>query len=201
MVRRQFLIGLALAGLVAGTAASAQQKAAPAKAPAKAAAKAEPVPAGPVAVFEFQGGPVEIEFSPSEAPQGHAKIIGLIRQGFYRGQRVWYESPSLVEWGDPSTRDMTKRDMWGTVGSGKPVGVDEVKLAKRKFVRGVVGFGHRTGYKAATADSYLFVIKGSNTAADGLYAVLGRVISGMDVIDKLKVPDRIVNAYMKGEKK
>jgi cyclophilin family peptidyl-prolyl cis-trans isomerase len=201
MVRREFLIGLALAGLVAGTAAaSAQQKAAPAKAPAKAAAAA-PVPAGPVGVFEFTKGIVEIEFSPTEAPQGHLKIIGLIRQGFYRGQRIWYNSPSLVEWGDPTTRDMTKRDGWGTVGSGKPVGVDEVKLAKRKFVRGTVGFGHRTGYKAATADSYMFVIKGSNTAADGVYAVLGRVVTGIEVVDKLELNDRIVNAYMKGEKK
>lgn len=199
MVRRQFLVGLALAGVVAGTAASAQQKAAPAKAPA--AAKAAPAPAGPVAVFEFQGGAVEIEFFPAEAPESVKKIIGLVRQGFYRGQRIWWATPALVQFGDPTTRDMTKRDMWGTVGSGKPVGVDETKLAKHKFVRGIVGFGHRPDYKAATSDSYMFIIKGSNSAADGQYAVLGQVTTGMSVIDKLEVPDRIVNAYMKGEKK
>ena len=199
MVRRQFFIGLAVAGILAGAVASAQQqKAAPAKAPAKAAAKAA---AGPVAVFEFQKGTAELEFFPEDSPESVKKIVGLIRQGFYRGQRIWWVDGSAVQFGDPSTRDMTKRDMWGTMGSGKSVGVDETKLAKHKFVRGVVGFGHRPDFKPPTSDSYLFIIKGSNTAADGKYMVLGRITTGMDVIDKLEVADRIVNAYMKGEKK
>ncbi len=200
MVRRQVFIGLALAGIVAATAASAQQ--APAKAPAKApAAKAAAAPAGPVAVFEFQKGNAELEFFPADAPESVKKIIGLIRQGFYRGQRIWWTDGSAVQFGDPTTRDMTKRGDWGTVGSGKSVGVDETKLAKHKFVRGIVGFGHRPDFKPPTSDSYLFIIKGANTAADGKYMVLGRIATGMDVIDKLEVPDRIVHAYMKGEKK
>jgi cyclophilin family peptidyl-prolyl cis-trans isomerase len=197
MVRRQFFIGLALAAIVAAATVSAQQ----AKAPAKAAAKAAPAPAGPVAVFEFQKGTAELEFFPAQAPKSVEKIIALVRQGFYRGQRIWWTDGSAVQFGDPTTRDMTKRDMWGTVGSGKSVGVDETALAKQKFVRGVVGFGHRPDFKPPTSDSYLFIIKGANSAADGKYMVLGRITTGMDVIDKLQVTDRIVHAYMKGEKK
>lgn len=199
MLGRRFLVTLALAGLIAAPGLSARQASkAPAKAPAKAAA-AEP--AGPVIVLEFAKGTVEIETMPTGAPKSIEHILSLVRRGFYRGQRIWYTTPSLIEFGDPTTRDMTKRDSWGTNGSGKMVGVDETKMSKQKFVRGVVGLGYRPDYNAKTADSYLFIIKGSNSAADGRYAVIGKVTEGITVVDKLEVTDVIKNAYVKGEKK
>jgi len=198
MLRRRLLITLALGGLIAVPALSARQvKSAPAKAQPKAAA----APAGPVVVLEFAKGTVEFEALPSEAPQSVQHVLELVRRGFYRGQRLWYVTPSLIEFGDPTTRDMTKRDAWGTNGSGKTVGVDETKMAKQKFVRGVVGLGYRPEYSPKTADSYLFIIKGSNAAADGKYAVIGKVTDGITVVDKLEVTDVLKNAYVKGEKK
>jgi cyclophilin family peptidyl-prolyl cis-trans isomerase len=184
----RFIAALSLACLMGGTATLAQQ------AKGKAAE-----PAGPVVVFEFTKGTVEIELFPAEAPQSVEKILGLVRSNFYRGQRIWWVTPALIQFGDPTTRDMTKRDMWGTVGSGRMIGVDETPLAKHKFVRGVVGFGHRPDFDPKTSDSYMFIIKGANSAADGKYMVLGQVTSGMDVVDKLVVPDVIRRAYVKGE--
>jgi cyclophilin family peptidyl-prolyl cis-trans isomerase len=193
MFRPRFVVGLAVACLLTGTAASARQ--------GKAAAKADE-PSGPVIVLEFAGGTVEITTFPEEAPKSVEHVIDLVRRHFYRGQRIWWATPSLVQFGDPTTRDMTKRDVWGTVSSGRSVGVDESDLAKHKFVRGIVGLGYRQGYNPRTADSYLFIIKGSNTAANGKYAVIGQISDPkqMLIIDKLEVPDLIKNAYIKGEK-
>jgi cyclophilin family peptidyl-prolyl cis-trans isomerase len=204
MIQPRFVVSLVLAGLIAGTAASGQQAKpapkAPSKAPAKAAGKTAE-PAGPVVVFEFAKGNIEIELSPSEAPKSVEHVMELVRGNFYRGQRIWWSTPALIQFGDPLTKDMTKKDMWGTGGSGHPVGVDETKMSKHKFVRGVVGLGYRQDFSPKTADSYFIIIKGTNSAMDGKYAVIGKVTEGMAVADKLEVPDVIKNAYMKGEKK
>ena len=105
-------------------------------------------------VFEFAKGNVEIELSPSEAPKSVEHVLDLVRGNFYRGQRIWWSTPALIQFGDPLTKDMTKSDMWGTGGSGRPVGEDETKMAKHKFVRGVVGLGYRQDFSPKTADSY-----------------------------------------------
>ena len=199
MPQPRFFITLALAGALLSPVASARQaRKAASKAPAQAEAAEPP---GPTLVFEFDKGTVEIETFPTEAPKSVEHILDLVRHNFYRGQRIWWVTPALLQFGDPTTRDMTKKDSWGTNGSGHSVGVDETKMAKHKFLRGVVGLGYRPDYKPSTADSYLFIIKGSNSAADGKYAVIGHVTDGMTVVDKLALNDIIKSAYVKGEKK
>src|SRR5581483_10194870 len=100
---------------------------------------------------------------------------------------------------DPLSRDMTKKDQWGTGGSGKPVGVAEAGMAKHKFERGIVGLAYRNGYDAKTADSQLVVIKGSNSAMNGKYAVIGKIADdkSLKIVDKLEVGDRIESSSVK----
>jgi peptidyl-prolyl cis-trans isomerase B (cyclophilin B) len=192
-----------VAALVTGTALVAQQPKAPAKtsaAPAKSApAKAPAAGAGPVLVFETVKGNFEIETYTDDCPKSAEHIIGLVRSGFYRGLRMHWVTNGTVQFGDPFTKDMTKKDMWGTGGSGKPVGVAET--SKRKFERGIVGLAYRTDYNPRTADSQIFVAKGPNALINGKYAVIGHVTDGMAIVDKLEVPDVIKNAYVKAEKK
>jgi peptidyl-prolyl cis-trans isomerase B (cyclophilin B) len=209
MFQTRTIVGLAVAGLIAGSAALYAQaaKQAPAKAPAKAApAKASAAPAGPVLSFTFARGlgsnkqnlgVIEIEMFPDEAPKSVEHVLNLVKNKFYSGLRVHWSTPSLVQFGDPLSKDMTKKDMWGTGGSGKPVGVAEANLAKHKFDRGVVGLAYRQEYDAKTADSMIFIIKGSNSAANGKYAVLGKVTTGLATLDKLEVGDRIETVVLK----
>lgn len=209
MSQHRILIGLALAGsLIVGSIALAQQaKQAPAKAPAKGAApSASAAPAGPVLAFTFVRGlgarkenlgVIEIEMYPADAPKSVEHVVNLVKNKFYAGLRVHWATPSLLQFGDPNSKDMTKKDMWGTGGSGKPVGVAEAGLAKHKFDRGIVGLAYRQEYDAKTADSQMFIIKGSNSAANGRYAVLGKVTTGLAIIDKLEVGDRIESAVVK----
>jgi peptidylprolyl isomerase len=203
MLQPRLVVGLAVVGLLVGTAAAGQQtKSAPppqkaAAPPQKAAAKG--APAGPVIVVETQKGNFEIETFPSEAPKSVEHVLQLVRSGFYRGQRMHWVTNGTVQFGDPQSKDMTKKDQWGTGGSGRAVGVFE--KSQRKFERGTVGLAYRTDFDPRTADSQLFIAKGPNPLINGKYAVIGRVTSGIEIVDKMEVPDRILNCYVKGEKK
>jgi len=76
---------------------------------APAARQAAPAP---VVVFETAKGVFEIEFFPQDAPKSVAHLVGLVEKRFYRGQRIHRVTASLVQFGDPQTRDMTRRDYW-----------------------------------------------------------------------------------------
>ena len=171
--------------------APGQQKAAP------AAADAKPSPgAGQVIVFETVKGTFEIETYPNEAPKSVDHILTLVRRNFYNGLRVHrVVKGQLVQFGDPLTRDMSKRDRWGSGGSGKAIGVAEVN-PKRKHLVGSVALAHAGDPRMA--DSQLYVMLIPQPKYDKNYTVIGRVIAGMDVIQKLQETDVIRRATLKG---
>ena len=148
----------------------------------------------PVAVFETAKGVFEIEFFPAEAPKSVAHIVALVERRFYRGQRVHRATAGLVQFGDPQSRDMTRRDAWGRAGSGRTIGVAE--FSKRTHARGIVSLAHPGN--AANADSQLFIVKANAPAYDGQYTIVGRVTRGMDVVDRLAVADVLKQVTLKG---
>jgi cyclophilin family peptidyl-prolyl cis-trans isomerase len=56
-------------------------------------------------------------------------------------------------------------------------------------VRGAVGLAHSGNPFAA--DSQMYVMKTPSPGLDGKHAIIGRVVAGMPVVDKLQVPDLI----------
>jgi peptidyl-prolyl cis-trans isomerase B (cyclophilin B) len=155
-------------------------------------------PAGPVLVFETEKGTFEIETYPSIAPKTVQHIVGLVQKRFYNGLRVHRVVPKfVVQLGDPQTRDMTKKASWGTGGSGKPIGVAEFSKNVRHAV-GMVSMAHAG--KPAMADSQFFIVIGPASHLDNVHQIWGKVSSGMDVVYKLQVPDRIIRATVKGAK-
>jgi peptidyl-prolyl cis-trans isomerase B (cyclophilin B) len=119
-----------------------------------------------------------------------------VKRNFYNGLRVHrVERDFVVQFGDPLTRDMTKRDRWGTGDSGRPIGVFE-KSPKRTHVTGAVALAHAGNPREA--DSQIYVALTPQPRLDGLnYAVIGQVIAGMDVVRKLQVNDVIRRATVK----
>ena len=68
-------------------------------------------------VFDTAKGSFEVETYPNEAPKTVALILSLVKRNYYNGLRVHRVEPGmLVQWGDPQTRDMTKKEDWGTSG-------------------------------------------------------------------------------------
>lgn len=152
----------------------------------------------PIIVVETSKGSFSFETFPGEAPLTVAHIVDLVKSGFYDGQRVHRALPGfLVQFGDPQTRDLSKRALWGRgegAASGKPVGVAEI-TAKRTHKPGAVGIAHQGG--PAKADSQIYVTLAARRDLDGRYAVFGQIVDGPDVPGMLQVGDSIVRMYVK----
>jgi cyclophilin family peptidyl-prolyl cis-trans isomerase len=188
-------IAVAFDGLAAQTAQTTARGRAQAPARGRAQTAAPPAAdvqkspgAGPVIVIETAKGTIQIETYPSDAPKTVEHIVGLIKRNFYSGQRVHRVEPGfVVQFGDPQSRDMTKRDRWGTGGSGRVIGVAETKRL-HKF--GAVAMAHAGD--PAQADSQMYILlRQTAPPLDGKYAVFGQVIGGMDIVQKLAVGDVI----------
>jgi cyclophilin family peptidyl-prolyl cis-trans isomerase len=134
------------------------------------------------------GGQVTLELWPDVAP-GHVKnFVALSKQGFYDGQRVHRVEPKfVVQFGDPQSKTLAMNDpKIGTGGSGKTI---KAEFNKRPFERGVLGMARTSDPDSASSQVYLML--GDAPFLNGKYTAFGKVTKGMDVVDRIKVGDRI----------
>jgi cyclophilin family peptidyl-prolyl cis-trans isomerase len=151
--------------------------------------------AGPVVVIETVKGTITIETYPSEAPKTVENFIKLVKSNFYNRQHFHrVEKNFVVQVGDPNSRDLKQKDIWGQHGNGQPIGVAEIskKLAHKK---GSVGMAHAGD--PTKADSQFYITLTPKKSLDGKYAIFGQVTSGMDVVEKIEVGDLIKRMYVK----
>jgi peptidyl-prolyl cis-trans isomerase B (cyclophilin B) len=163
---------------------------------APATAPVQPSPgAGPVVVVETTKGTFEFETYPNEAPRTVEHVLALVKKNFYNGLRFHRVEPGFViQVGDPNTRDYTKKNIWGTSGSGTPVGLSELSR-KHLHVKGAVAMAHSGN--PAKADAQWYVTLNAVPRLDGKYVVFGRVIDGLDVTTQIRVGDVIRKMYVK----
>jgi cyclophilin family peptidyl-prolyl cis-trans isomerase len=145
--------------------------------------------AGPVIVIETVKGTIQFETYPNEAPKSVEHILALVKRNFYNGMRVHRVAPGfVVQFGDPFSRDMSKKEQWGTGGSYNVIGELEAN-PKRTHGLGAVAVAHPGDPRQG--DSQIYITLAPVHRLDGKYSVIGQVISGMDVVQKLAVPDVI----------
>jgi peptidylprolyl isomerase len=170
-----FGIGLAVLG---GYALS--QSATPAQ------AQAEDGP-GPNLVIEVAGeanGQIVIDLLPDLAPKHVAQITELAAEGAYDGvvfHRViegFMAQTGDVEFGKEGA-DMSRAGMGGSSRPDLPAEFSSVT-----FDRGVVGMAR--SQNPNSANSQFFIMFAPGPFLDGQYTVVGRVISGLDVLDGIK---------------
>jgi cyclophilin family peptidyl-prolyl cis-trans isomerase len=157
-------------------------------------AAAQSQPAGTTLLMDTAKGMIQIRLFNADAPKSIEHILALVKRNFYRGLRIHRSEASLVQFGDPTSRDVSRRDWWGRAGSGQPIGVAEIN--KRPHVRGTVSLAHSGNPQSA--DSQIFIMKGASPSLDGKHVVIGQVTSGMNVVDQLRVTDVIKNITIKG---
>jgi peptidylprolyl isomerase len=92
----------------------------------------------------------------------------------------------------------------GTGGSKHPD--IKAEFSKVPFNRGIVGMA-RKGHSNDSANSQFFIMFDEGHFLNGQYTVIGEVVSGMDVVDKLKrgeppsTPDRIIRMQVAADAK
>ena len=134
----------------------------------------------PIATITMQdGGVIELELYPETAPESVKNFISLANGGFYDGlifHRVI--NGFMIQGGDPEGR--------GTGGPGYSIKGEFAANGVNNnisHVRGVLSMARARSYDSA--GSQFFIMHQDGTYLDGQYAAFGRVISGMDVVDKI----------------
>ena len=160
----------------AALAFSGTQLAAQAPAPisqvAPAAIAADP--ANRLTLQLSNGGSVVILLRPDAAPNHVQRIQTLVRQGFYNGLKFHRVIPGfMAQTGDPK----------GTGEGGSTLPDMKNELNRLLHVRGTVGAARSQDLDSA--NSQFYIMFGPNGQLEGRYTVIGRVISGMEFVDKI----------------
>ncbi|WP_294013267.1 peptidylprolyl isomerase [Sphingomonas sp.] len=185
--------------LASAEPSGAVQTAAPAPAPIPPAAAVAVLPPPAVAAnpanklrLELSnGGAVVIQLRPDAAPTHVQRIQTLVRRGFYNGVVFHRVIPGfMAQGGDPK----------GTGAGGSELPDLKAEFTTIPYMRGIVAAARTEDPNSA--NSQFFIMFSPNVGLWGKYTVLGRVISGMDAVDRIAVgeppenPTRIVRATL-----
>jgi len=138
-------------------------------------------------ILETTQGAVTIELRPDLAPNHCARIKELAREKFYDGivfHRVI--EGFMAQTGCPDGR--------GTGGSGQHLSAE---FNDEPHVRGTTSMARAAS--PDSADSQFFICFGDSSFLNGEYTVWGKVVDGMDNVDKIKRgepvndPDKIIS--------
>ncbi|HEX2613780.1 MAG TPA: peptidylprolyl isomerase [Fibrobacteria bacterium] len=123
---------------------------------------------------------MDIRFFPDKAPNHVKNFIDLAEKGFYNGTKFHRVIPGfMVQGGDPNSKQDDRR-LHGTGGSGKNV---KAEFNKTPHTRGVLSAARSSNPDSASSQFFLMVADAPHL--DGQYSAFGKVVSGMDVVDKI----------------
>ncbi len=177
MRSRLFASSIALLVLL-GALSSIAQSPAGAQQPTQPSQGAKKVNQSAVITMD-KGGEIKIDFFPEDAPKTVENFVTLAKKGFYDGLVFHRVEPGfVVQGGDPKGN--------GTGGPGYKV---KAEFNKQQHVRGAVAMAR--SQDPDSAGSQFYITLGPAHFLDGKYTVFGIVTSGMDVVDKIRVGDKM----------
>lgn len=127
----------------------------------------------PIVVIETDFGNIELELFWKETPITAGNLLKLVNKGFYNGLTFHRIVPDFViQGGDPE----------GT-GRGGPGYSILFEQAKTKHLRGSLGMAR--SQDPNSAGSQFYICLKDLPRLDGNYVVFGKVIKGMEAVDKI----------------
>lgn len=160
-------------------------------------------PQNPIATIEIENyGTIKVELYPEQAPNTVTNFIKLANNGFYDGLTFHRTIPDfMIQGGDkegngtgtPSLKDLDKNL------SDEKYAIEGEFIANKynntiKLERGVIAMARSdySSYSSSLAEkgynsagSQFFIVQKDQSSLDGLYAGFGKVIEGIEVVDKI----------------
>ena len=134
-----------------------------------------------VAVLKTSDGEMVVEFWPEVAPKTVANFEKLAREGFYNGTAFHRIIRGfMIQGGDPNTKNLSAESSYGTGGPGYNV---PAEFNDRPHLRGVLSMARSADPNSA--GSQFFICLGTASSLDHKYTAFGKVIKGLDVLDKI----------------
>lgn len=145
------------------------------------------------ATIDTSLGSVEVELFPACAPQTVANFVNLADLGFY-SNLVWHRIVPgfVIQTGDQNSRGglNSTRASWGNGGSNTTVPLEVSRCSWLGNYEGYLGMARRGNFTSGldTGTSQFFINLSNSTdnlSLNGHYAVFGKVISGMNVVQAI----------------
>lgn len=161
------LLSAATAGLLASAGVQAQGKAA----------------SNPVVLLSTSAGDIQIQLDAEKAPKTVANFLEYVKADHYSNTVFHRVIPTFMIQGGGFSADMKEKP------TKKPIPLESKNGLKNE--RGTIAMARTSDPNSATAQFFINVADNAfldqPNARDGNgYAVFGKVISGMDVVDKIK---------------
>lgn len=143
----------------------------------------EPAPGNPVAVISTSMGDITVELFKDRAPVSVDNFLRYIAEGFYPGTIFHRVVKGFVVQGGGYTKGMVEKPTHEPIQNEATNGL--------KNVRGTLAMARTQTLRSATSQFYINVSNNSALDHRGYappdfgYAVFGRVLSGMEVADKI----------------
>lgn len=155
--------------------------AAPAK-PAAAPAPAKPVASGPQVLLKTSAGDITLELDAEKAPKTVANFLGYVKSGHYNGTIFHRVIGSFMIQGGGFDAKMNEKSTEAPIQNEAANGLKNAPYT--------IAMARTSAPHSATAQFFINVADNAMLnypSRDGWgYAVFGKVISGTDVVDKIK---------------
>jgi len=134
-----------------------------------------------IVVFEIKDyGKITLALYPNEAPITVENFLNYVEDGFYNGLTFHRVIEGfMIQGGDPTGTGYGDSSLETIKGEFSANGVEN----HLKFERGVIGMARSNAPDSAS--SQFFIMHQTTPSLDGMYAAFGKVIGGMNVLDKI----------------
>lgn len=135
----------------------------------------------PIAIMKTNMGKIKFELFVKDAPETAANFIKLSNEKFYDGVKFHRVIKGfMIQGGDPNSKD----DNWLDDGIGGPGYAFKDEINSHKIIRGVLAMANAG---PNTNGSQFFIVTAESAPwLDGKHTVFGKVIEGMDAVDKIE---------------
>ncbi len=147
----------------------------------------------PVVLMKTSMGDIKLELNAQKAPKTVANFLSYVEDGFYDGTIFHRVISNFMIQGGGFTPDMKQKETKPSIPNEAGNGL--------KNLRGTIAMARTSDVNSATSQFFINVADNPNldhkdeTPKGFGYAVFGRVIEGMDVVDKIKEVKTTTKGY------
>lgn len=153
------------------------------------------------AEFETSMGNFTIEFFNEKMPITVSNFLTLADSGYFDGTKFHRVIENfMIQGGDPLTKDDSPESLWGTGGPGYAIEDEHVSSPELSNVVGTISMANSG---PNSGGSQFFINVANNTFLDfdkeplsSKHPVFGKVISGMDVVEKISKVKTTMPGYL-----
>ncbi|HCT63678.1 MAG TPA: peptidylprolyl isomerase [Lachnospiraceae bacterium] len=134
-----------------------------------------------MAEIQTSKGTIKVSLENKKMPITVGNFTKLVNSGFYNGLNFHRVEDWVIQGGDPNGN--------GSGGSDETITLETSPDLKN--IRGALAMARSTDPNSASSQFY--ILKSDASWLDGQYAVFGNVITGMELVDKMEIGDKILS--------